>query len=429
MICLACVPAASDAMDLVLSREAYSEKLEGFWLGQCIANWTGLVTEMDKIGGEGPQGEFYTREDWGRPDQPAIWGGGQPSPLSSTIDFVFCDPDSAWGADDDTDIEYMYQYLLWSEETSILTGAQIRAGWLRHTWPDAETPFTDSNGEPENYLWVSNQTARDLMEEGFEPPATSDPTHNPHSDMIDAQLSTEIFGLFAPGRPDVALRMAHLPILTTARGDARRAAEFYVVMHSMAAAVDAGTPWEEQILWLADAARQRLAEGSTPAAMYDFVRARYEDGVPWEQVRDELYLRYQVRQEDGYDITSRGLWCNGCFASGINFAASLVSLFYGEGDIRETIKIAALAGWDADNPAATWGGLLGFMLGRAGVEDAFGRTFSDRFDIHRTRRNFPIDGVDEFSAMARTGIQIIDRVVVEEMGGTVEVDEDVWVIR
>lgn len=36
--------------DRVISREAYYDKLYGFWLGQCIANWTGLVTEMDKIG-------------------------------------------------------------------------------------------------------------------------------------------------------------------------------------------------------------------------------------------------------------------------------------------------------------------------------------------------------------------------------------------
>tara|TARA_B100000989_G_scaffold298586_1_gene288601 strand:- start:3192 stop:3335 length:144 start_codon:yes stop_codon:yes gene_type:complete len=45
-------------------------KLEGFWLGQCISNWTGLITEMDKIGSpvNGKGGGFYTRELWGKPD-------------------------------------------------------------------------------------------------------------------------------------------------------------------------------------------------------------------------------------------------------------------------------------------------------------------------------------------------------------------------
>ncbi len=32
-----------------LSKENYKNQLYGFWLGQCIANWTGLITEMDKI--------------------------------------------------------------------------------------------------------------------------------------------------------------------------------------------------------------------------------------------------------------------------------------------------------------------------------------------------------------------------------------------
>ncbi len=33
-----------------ISKEKYADQLYGFWLGQLIANWTGLITEMDKIG-------------------------------------------------------------------------------------------------------------------------------------------------------------------------------------------------------------------------------------------------------------------------------------------------------------------------------------------------------------------------------------------
>ena len=35
---------------ITISVADYKDKLKGFWLGQCIANMTGLVTEMDKIG-------------------------------------------------------------------------------------------------------------------------------------------------------------------------------------------------------------------------------------------------------------------------------------------------------------------------------------------------------------------------------------------
>jgi hypothetical protein len=405
--------------NLVLSREKYTDQLKGFWLGQCIANWTGLVTEMDKIGnvGEIKTGDFYTRDDWGKPDQPSIWGEGIPSDLSPTIDFVFRDEDEIWGADDDTDIEYMYQHLLVTNETSILTAEQIRDGWLKHI-----------KAVEENYLWVSNQTAFDLMQEGVLPPETGNPEKNENFDMIDAQLTTEIFGLFAPGRPDIARKMAHLPIRTTASNEAASISEFYVTIYSLASCVDTTATIKDQIMWMADEARNILPDNSYPAHMYDYVKALYETGIPWEQTRDSIYYRYQVNSNDGYDITSRNLYCNGCFAAGINFAASLVSLFYGEGNIVETIKIGALTGWDSDNPTATWGGLLGFMIGKDGIEKAFGRTFSNQFNIHRTRQNFPNNGIDNFENMAQNGLTIIDRVVTNEIGGKVDHEQNKFII-
>ena len=422
-------PDNSNAGIISISRDSYREKLHGFWLGQCIANWTGLVTEMDKIGGEGPHGEFYTRENWGRPDQPSIWSEGSPSELSENIDWVLEEEDGIWGADDDTDIEYIYQHLLLQHQTSMLSGEQIRDGWLQHIYSDENTPFTNARGEKENFLWVSNQRAHDLMRvDDLLPPATSDPVNNPDFEMIDAQLTTEIFGLFSPARTDIALKMAHLPIRTTARENAAWASEFYVAMYSLASAADAEQPMNDQIQWMANEARTLLPDDSYTAKMFDFVKGQYEAGVTWEEARDAVYKRYQLEQQDGYDISARDMYCNGCFASGINFAASIVSLLYGEGDFQETVKIAVLTGWDSDNPAATWGGLLGFMHGREGIEKAFGRPLAARFNIHRTRGNFPNDGIDTFEAMAQNGLLIVDRVVREEMGGVVDLANNQWLI-
>lgn len=403
---------------LTISRETYADQLYGFWLGQCIANWTGLVTEMDKIGniGEIKTGDFYTRNNWGKPDEPSIWGAGIPSNLSPTIDFVFKDTTDIWGADDDTDIEYLYQHLLVTHQTCVLSPQQIREGWLKHI-----------KAEEENYLWVSNQKAFDLMQAGMLPPETGNPENNEHFDMIDAQLTTEIFGLFAPGRPDIARKMAVLPIQTTARNEAEEIAMFYVNMYALAS-LNTEKTLSERIYLMANESRAKLNDDQYPAKMYDYVLKLYQSGIPWEQTRDSIYYRYQVRQEDNYNITSRNLYCNGCFAAGINFAASLVSLFYGEGDLKETIKIGALTGWDSDNPTATWGGMIGFMIGKAGIEKAFDRKFSNRFNIHRTRQHFPNDGIDTFEEMAQKGIQVTDRTISKLMGGTIDPDQNVWII-
>ena len=402
-----------------ISKEKYADQLHGFWLGQLIANWTGLITEMDKIGniGEVKTGEFYTRNDWGKTDQRSIWEDESVSKSDVKIDYVFRDKDELWGSDDDTDIEYMYQYLLNFYETSILTPSQIRAGWLKHI-----------KKEEENFLWVSNQRAFDLMIEGILPPETSDPSLNENFEMIDAQLTTEIFGLFSPTRPDISIKMAELPITTTARDEAKEISEFYIRMHSLASMPIHMNDMKDKIFWLAEESRKALNNEKYPAKMYDYVKGLYYSNIKWESARDSIYNRYQVKQEDDYDITSRELYCNGCFAAGINFASSLVSLFFGEGDLKETIKIGTLSGWDSDNPTSTWGGLIGFMIGKSGVEKAFKREFSNKFNIHRTRQNFPNEGIDTFENMANEGLKIVDRVVKDELNGIIDERDNLWLI-
>jgi hypothetical protein len=405
--------------DRVISRARYYDGLRGFWLGQNVANWSGLITEMDKDGTPGTL-PFYTDADWGGADQLSIWGFPGPAP---TIGFYFTQAGTPWGSDDDTDIEYMYQHLLDTSNTSILSAEQLRAGWLEHISPDEE-----------NYLWVSNQSAYDLMlDEGLVPPNTSEPENNPNFAMIDAQLTTEIFGLFAPARPDKALQMAHLPIRTTAKDEAEWASEFYVIAHSLASYVNPALPMKDRLFWLAGAARTRLPAGSYVASMYDFIWDAYQqnpDKSDWESTRDAVYEKYQ-RTANGI---SDGYVYQYPYDSGINFAAGLISLFYGEGDLPRTVQIGALAGWDSDNPTATWGGLIGFLLGSAGVEEAFEQqNLSETYWILRTRRNFPdhtpdIEGEDSFSLMAERALYIIDRVVLEELGGGVDLERDVWLV-
>ena len=401
----------------VISIQKYKDQLKGFWLGQCIANMTGLVTEMDKIGniGEIKTGKFYTSNDWGKLDEPNIFSPNQISEYSETIDFVF-EQDGVWPADDDTDIEYMYQDLLLKNKTSFLTPTQIRSGWIKHI-----------KIEEENFLWVSNQKAFDLMKEGVLPPETSDPNLNEHYEMIDAQLTTEIFGFLAPSRPDIALKMAELPILTTARYDAKWISQFYVSMYSLATTIDTKKDIKYNILTIADKSRYLLPETSYSSKMYDYVKGQYLEGKSWEEARDNVYERYQVESKDGYNITSKKLYCNGCFAAGINFAASLISLFWGEGNLKRTIKIGTLTGWDSDNPTSTWGGLIGFILGKKGVEKEFNRKFSEKYFIHRTRQNFDYE-VDDFDNMANNAIKIITNMVKNEINGRFDQENQLWYI-
>ena len=370
---------------LIIDIDEYKDKLRGFWLGGCIANWTGLPTENQRI-----DFPFFTDSDFGK----------------DKYDYVV-DKDP-WGADDDTDIEYVYQYAIEKFNNYKLTGQQISSAWQEHI------------GLPK--LWVSNLAALGQMQNGAIPPETSLPENNPMWEMIDAQLTTEIFGVLAPGRPEVALEMAYLPIRTTAYLHSQWASEFYVIMHSMASLVKPSLTRKEQIFWLAAQARKRIPDWSYIANMYDFVKAEYEanpDKDNWEQTRDKVAQRYQY--EVNADYNYRYPW-----DSGINFAASMVSLFYGEGDYKKTIRIGCMSGWDSDNPTSTWGGLLGFLYGHKGLQKHFEKTdFSNDYFIGRSRYNLPIS-TDNFTDMAYRGISIINRVVVEEMNGLISNNN--WII-
>ncbi len=376
---------------ILIDRSEYKDKLRGFWLGSCIANWTGLKTEL--LRNEKP---FFTDADWqtnqGRNNE--------------VIDFVL--DQHPWKSDDDTDIEYVYQAAIEKYGTHLLSPEQIRDTWNDHI------------GKP--YLWVSNLAASGQMLDGAVPPATSLPVNNPMWEMIDAQLTTEIFGALAPSRPDVALDMAHLPIRTTAYTHSEWAAEFYVIMYSLTANVDKTLSHKAQVFWLAAQARKRIPEWSYIAKMYDFIKNEYEhnpDKDNWEHTRDALFERYQVAREDGYDRYS-------LVDSGINFASSLVSLFYGEGDFKKTIRIGTLSGWDSDNPTATWGGLLGLLYGHEELEKIFHKyDFSDAYWIDRTRPKLarPTDSITD---MAERALVIIDKVVTQSMNGAIS--DNHWII-
>ncbi len=392
-----------------INRADYARKLHGFWLGQSIANWTGLITEMDRV--EPP---FYSDEDWGSTDQPNIWGAFVNH--SSRIDFYLPELDRVWGSDDDTDIEYMYWQLAEASGSPKLTAEQIREGWLRHIYSNENAPISPTEFRRENYLWVSNERAFYLMrDKGLLPPATSAPSNNPDFAMIDAQLTTESFGLMAPGRPQTALNLAALPIAVTASGEAAAIARFYVVMHAAAANLNDKENLATQLQAIAALAAEQLPVSGYARDMYEFVLEAYTtnpDKNDWEQTRNAIYQRYQINGEGGYQYSRP-------FDAGINFAASLISLFYGEGDFRRTVQIASLAGWDSDNPAATWGGLLGFILGKDGIERTFQRRFSEAYWIHRTRKAFPdhtpvLAGEDTFSRMAQRGVDVVEKVLTAE---------------
>ncbi len=400
---LACVACACPAQGpRLIVRAEYEDRLRGMWLGESIANWTGLLSE-----GKVTQPPFLTDDDWG-----IDLGKG---PLRFILDQ---DP---WLADDDTDVEYVYLHLLDLHGATELTGEQVAAGWLAHMDDD--------------YLWVSNQRALDLMRLGLVPPETGMCNANEFWLKIDAQLTTEFFGALAPGMPGEALEMADLPIRTTARSHAAHAAQFHVLLSSLAPLADPSLPMEDRILWMVVEARRYLPDSSKAADIVDFVLADFlanPDPDDWERTRDLVYDRYQLNAE------SNGFRYRAWTESSVNVAAGLIALLYGRGDFLRTVQIGTLTGWDSDNGTATMGGLLGLMLGHEALvaqirvqRPEFDP--SDRYDIERTRNNLPDrlpddpHAQDTFTMMAARCADVAERRI-REAGGIVHTSRTLWLI-
>jgi len=382
-----------------LSRCEYAQRLRAMWLGEAIANWTGLTTE-----GVRQDAPFYTDADWTL-DQNLSWK------MDDVIDFVLQDP---WLADDDTDIEYVYLHLMDQQHNPLLSGDQIAAGWQAHI---------------NDWIWVSNQQARNLMQLGALPPTTSMGALNPDYLAIDAQLTTELFGALAPSMPEMALQLANLPILTTAGGYAAHAAQFYVLLYALSSQVDQTLPRSEQVIGLVSEARLYIPDTSKSADIVDFVLADFlsnPDGDDWERTRDRVYERYHQHAAD-YGFVYRD-WTE----SSVNFASGLIALLYGEGDFRRTVQIGTLTGWDSDNGTATMGGLLGLLYGDNELAAAFpDAVLSDRYQIHRTRDTLPDylpedqAAEDTFTLMAERSLPLIEQTILQAGGS---VSGDVWTL-
>ncbi|MBX3383117.1 MAG: ADP-ribosylglycohydrolase family protein [Phycisphaeraceae bacterium] len=396
---LSLAAAAQTAAPRTLSQSEYRQRMRGMWLGQCIANWTGLQTE-----GRHRQPPFLTDADW-----------GQPQPYTNGFPLEFKWFYNPWGADDDTDIEYVYQHLMTLHGTPLLSPAHIRDGWQEHI---------------NSFIWVSNARARDLMSRGVLPPATGYAAANQYRLAIDAQLTTEFFGMFAPGMPHVALRLADLPIRTTAAGHAAHASQFYVVLYSLATQADPSWDGRTTVIWLTQRAREYLPPTSKARDIVTLVLDDFlanPDPDDWERTRDliDQHLRVNAAQ-NGY--VYRG-WTE----SSINFASGLLALLYGQGDYRRTVQIGTLSGWDSDNGTATMGGLLGLMLGYGGVMAQFNNGPRENYWISRTRDNMPDytgpgdNYEDTFLMIADRALPIV-RGVINSAGGRADDDHDVWLL-
>ena len=306
LIPLPCQPARAEK---VIFAYKLSDKLRGMWLGQLIGNYAGRETE-------------------------GKYSGSIPNPAPSVAWVIR----QEWDADDDTDIEYVALHILQTHGLDC-NYPEIAQQWRTHIGACG--------------LYLANKQAWYLMADAYSPPDTGSRTYNEHWYSIDSQITTEVLGGISPGLVQSAIDLASKFARVTNTGFAVHAAQFYSATYATAF-------FEPNVTSLVTEALKSVPTTSrTYQVVTDVLRWYMEDAndgsLDWRTTRSRLYDKYQ-----GSD--SYGRYYNWA-ESTINAGATVLAVLYGQGDFKNTVQIAVLAGWDCDCNAATAGGLIGIIKG------------------------------------------------------------------
>lgn len=278
-----------------------------------------------------------------------------------------------WSTDDDTHVEYVDLHILETYGVNP-TYSQVRDEWVDHL---------------NNDIWVATRAARDLMDDGVLPPETGAAERNPEGVWsMDAQLETELFGLISPGLPGAAREQAEFFARVTNSGLAVDASAFYAHVYSEAFL-------ESDINWLLDRALAAEPADSRVTTIVENVRGWHrEKPDDWRFTREQIRLNHDVDPE----------W----WGSEVNLAVTIMALLYGEGDMIETVTIAGLAGWDADNNMTTSAGLLGIIVGFDGLPEPI-RSSTDVYFNQDLTGDLPM--FDSVSGIANRTVRIGEQVM------------------
>ena len=385
------------AKERVISHDELMDKLSGFWIGQLLGNYIGFPFENNYVEEAIPilVDRVYTAEYDGDPELKINTKDrrGYIPIMASALRGAF--------SDDDTDIEFVTLHAVEKYGLDI-TYPEITQMWKTHI---------------NDFIWVANREARNLMDQGLVAPDTGRKQNNKHWFQIDPQLVNEIWSAFYPGMTEHAARRALWGARITNDDWGTHPTIAYGAMISAAF-------FEKDVRKLVDIAIKAVPdEGPFAEGIRDVVKWHSENS-DWRDTRDQIHGKYYAYKKGSYEAPVSVV------SSLANGLTGIMAVLYGEGDYMKTVGIATSAGYDCDNQAATAGGLIGVLNGLSGMGDAaveqtmnlpawgeWDKPFNDQYvNISRDeiRLRTPISEiVERIAAVAKTAIL--------ENGGRMEV--------
>lgn len=219
------------------------------------------------------------------------------------------------------------------------------------TYAQAGRAFADT----EYGLAHANNTGRENVRAGIDPPLSGHPKNTRHADDIDFQIEADVLGMICPGLPRESNRLCDVFGHIMNYGDGVYGGMFVAGMYAAAYFENADV---EKVV---HAGLACIPEKSLyHQCISDTIRWYHENPDNWKATWRLLEDKWQDDMDcvpgKKFNIDAR-----------INGAYIVVGLLYGRGDLARTLEIATLCGQDSDCNPSNAAGVLGCMKGFRGL--------------------------------------------------------------
>ena len=204
------------------------------------------------------------------------------------------------------------------------------------------------------------------LKRGLRPPQTAT-EDNPFAEWVGAAMRAEIWGLLAPGRPDLACRYALRDAVISHQGNGIYGALFVAALVSQAFI-------QRDVSDLIRAALQFVPPRSRLAELVPRAFRWRSQCSTWQAALARYGQEYAAYATTPYSH-AHVFPC---------LAAALIALLYGNGDFAQSLCIAAMCGGDTDFAPALVGAILGLWSGTEGIPERWRAPLGDEFDTMAT---------------------------------------------
>jgi len=225
-------------------------------------------------------------------------------------------------------------------------------------------------------VWHANEAGLANIRKGILPPDSGHPRDNLHADDIDFQIESDIFGMIAPGMPQVSNRYGERMGHIMNYGDGVYGGMFVSAMYTQA--------------FFAKDIREVVENGLKAIPAQSLYAQTIQDVIRWhgQYPSDWLKTWHLVQAKWGeVDHCPDGYKQPFNIDAKLNGAYVVIGLLYGNGDWYKTMNYATRCGQDADCNPANAAGILGTLIGARAIPAQY------REPVHNTYWNKSLAGL------------------------------------